>query len=88
VDAADADASGDEPIRTRPSGRLGHLRAYGHSVRRSQHSAAPAALAQVNGGFEIEILGERRTAAPEGAAVVDQGRADARLRWALGPWRW
>ena len=80
VDAADADASGDEPI-WHADKVVGWVTsgAYGHSVRRSLALGyVPAALAQVNAGFEIEILGERRTATLEGAAVVDpQG---ARMR--------
>ena len=52
---------------------------YGHSVRRSLALGyVPAALAQASGGFEIEIIGERRKATLETAAVVDpQG---ARMR--------
>src|ERR1700728_2943591 len=64
VDAADADAIGDEPIRHDgktggwvPSGAFGH---------RVNHSLAlgyvPAALAGAESGFEIEIIGERRKA--------------------------
>ena len=64
VDAADADASGDEPI-FHDGHAVGWVTsgAYGH---RSASSIAlgyvPAALAAADSGFEIEIIGERRRA--------------------------
>jgi dimethylglycine dehydrogenase len=64
VDAADADAIGDEPIwhdgKTVgwvTSGAFGHR--VGHSLALGY---VPAALAGADGGFEIEIIGERRKA--------------------------
>jgi dimethylglycine dehydrogenase len=64
VDAADADAIGDEPI-WHDGKTVGWVTsgAFGHRVN---HSLAlgyvPAAMAQAGAGFEIEIIGERRTA--------------------------
>ena len=80
VAAGDADALGDEPIWH--DGRVAGWvtsGAYGHSVGRSLALGyVPAALAQADSGFEIEIIGERRPAHREAAAVVDpQG---ARMR--------
>jgi dimethylglycine dehydrogenase len=77
VEAADADAQGDEPIWH--DGRVvGWVTsgAYGHSVKRSLALGyVPAALAAANAGFEIEIIGERRPAKRESGAVVDpEGR--------------
>jgi dimethylglycine dehydrogenase len=70
VDATDADAIGDEPI-WHDGKVVGWVTsgAYGHSVQRSLALGyIPAALAGANGGFEIEIIGERckaeRLAAP------------------------
>jgi dimethylglycine dehydrogenase len=73
VAAGEADALGDEPIW-----HDGHVvgwvtsGAYGHSVG---HSLAlgyiPKELATADEGFEIEIIGERRGAHREAAAVVD-----------------
>ena len=64
VDAADADAIGDEPIRH--DGKVvGWVTsgAYGHRVGRSLALGyVPAALAAASSGFEIEIIGERRRA--------------------------
>ncbi len=77
VDAAEADAMGDEPIWH--DGRVvGWVTsgAYGHSVGRSLALGyIPKGLAQVDTGFEIEIIGERRRAKREAVAVVDpEGR--------------
>jgi dimethylglycine dehydrogenase len=64
VDAADADAIGDEPI-WHDGKTVGWVTsgAFGHRV---QHSLAlgyvPAALAKADSGFEIEIIGERHKA--------------------------
>lgn len=73
VDAADADASGDEPIWH--DGRVvGWVTSggYGHRVG---HSLAlgyvPAALAAASEGFEIEIIGERRPAQRLAACAYD-----------------
>jgi dimethylglycine dehydrogenase len=73
VDAADADAAGDEPIWH--DGRVvGWVTsgAYGHSVGRSLALGyIPASLASAQDGFEIEIIGERRKARRESGAFVD-----------------
>ena len=73
VDAAGADAVGDEPIWH--EGRVvGWVTsgAYGHRVQRSLALGyIPAALASANEGFEIELIGERRAAKRESAAVLD-----------------
>ena len=73
VDAQDADASGDEPIWH--EGRVvGWVTsgAYGHRARRSLALGyVPAPLAAATEGFEIVIIGERRRAQPESAAVLD-----------------
>jgi dimethylglycine dehydrogenase len=64
VDAADADAIGDEPI-WHDGKTVGWVTsgAFGHRVN---HSLAlgyvPAALAKTDAGFEIEIIGERHKA--------------------------
>jgi dimethylglycine dehydrogenase len=64
VDATDADAIGDEPI-WHDGKTVGWVTsgAFGHRVH---HSLAlgyvPAALAQAQSGFEIEIIGERHKA--------------------------
>ncbi|MGH8318984.1 MAG: GcvT family protein [Steroidobacteraceae bacterium] len=64
VSAGDADAIGDEPIWH--DGRVvGWVTsgAYGHRVGRSLALGyIPATLAAADGGFEIEIIGERRPA--------------------------
>jgi dimethylglycine dehydrogenase len=73
VDAADADAIGDEPIWH--DGRVvGWVTsgAYGHRVQRSLALGyVPRALAEVSEGFEIEIIGERHRARRESAAAFD-----------------
>ncbi|MBV8404031.1 MAG: glycine cleavage system protein T, partial [Gammaproteobacteria bacterium] len=73
VDAADADAAGDEPIWH--EGRVvGWVTsgAYGHRVQRSLALGyVPAALASATEGFEIELIGERRAATRLGASLLD-----------------
>jgi len=73
VEARDADASGDEPIWY--DGRVvGWVTSggYGHSVQRSLALGyVPREFAAQQGGFEIEILGERCKATPQAAAVFD-----------------
>jgi dimethylglycine dehydrogenase len=73
VDAADADAVGDEPIWH--EGRVvGWVTsgAYGHRVQRSLALGyIPAELAAATEGFEIEIIGERRRARRETQALLD-----------------
>ena len=77
VDATDADAIGDEPI-WHEGKTVGWVTsgAFGHRVN---HSLAlgyvPAALAGANSGFEIEIIGERRTAHRLGGAALDPAGA-------------
>jgi dimethylglycine dehydrogenase len=64
VDAADADAIGDEPV-WHDGAVVGWITSggYGHSVGKSiALGYVPAALASAPSGFEIEILGERRRA--------------------------
>jgi dimethylglycine dehydrogenase len=73
VEAADADAMGDEPI-WHDGKVVGWVTsgAFGHRVARSLALGyIPAALAQAVEGFEIEILGERRRARRETQAVYD-----------------
>ncbi len=73
VDASDADASGDEPV-WHDGKVVGWVTsgAYGHSVRQSLALGyIPAALARETSGFEIEIIGERRKALRQPAAVFD-----------------
>jgi dimethylglycine dehydrogenase len=80
VEAADADASGDEPI-WHDGGVVGWVTsgAFGHRVQRSLALGyIPAALAAASEGFEIEIVGERRRARPERAPVYDP--AGSRMR--------
>jgi dimethylglycine dehydrogenase len=77
VEATDTDACGDEPIWH--DGRVvGWVTsgAYGHSVGRSLALGyIPRELANADAGFEIEIIGARRPARREVAAVVDpEGR--------------
>jgi dimethylglycine dehydrogenase len=64
VDAADADASGDEPV-WHDGAVVGWVTSggYGHCVAKSIALAyVPAALAGETRGFEVEMLGERRPA--------------------------
>jgi dimethylglycine dehydrogenase len=73
VDAADADATGDEPI-WHEGKVVGWVTsgAYGHSVGRSLALGyIPASLAAAEEGFEIEIIGERRKARRQSGAFVD-----------------
>jgi dimethylglycine dehydrogenase len=76
VDAADADAIGDEPI-WHEGAVVGWVTSggYGHTVGKSLALGyVPAELAQSTGQFEIEIIGERRAARRlDGAAVDAQG---------------
>jgi dimethylglycine dehydrogenase len=76
VDAADADAIGDEPI-WHNGAVVGWVTSggYGHTVGKSLALGyVPAELAQSTGQFEIEIIGERRAARRlDGAAVDAQG---------------
>jgi dimethylglycine dehydrogenase len=80
VDAADADAIGDEPIWHH--GRVvGWVTsgAYGHRVKRSLALGyVPAALADAAAGFEIEIIGERRRAERLSVCAYDPGGARMR----------
>jgi dimethylglycine dehydrogenase len=75
VDAADADAIGDEPI-WHDGKTVGWVTsgAFGHRVN---HSLAlgyvPAALAKAATGFEIEIIGERHKAHRLTGAAFDPG---------------
>jgi dimethylglycine dehydrogenase len=76
VAAADADASGDEPIWH--DGRVvGAVTSggYGHSAQASiALGYIPAELARTSAGFEVEILGARRAARRlDGAAFDPQG---------------
>jgi dimethylglycine dehydrogenase len=64
VDAADADAIGDEPV-WHDGKVVGWITSggFGHCVGKSiALGYIPAPLAQAGAGFEIEILGERRRA--------------------------
>lgn len=80
VDAADADAIGDEPI-WHEGKVVGWVTsgAYGHSVQRSLALGyIPASLAEARSGFEIELIGERRKAERLAAAAFDA--SGARMR--------
>jgi dimethylglycine dehydrogenase len=73
VEAGDADASGDEPI-WHDDRVIGWVTSggYGHGVQRSLALGyVPKEYAELAGGFEIEILGERRKATRQAAAVFD-----------------
>jgi len=75
VDAADADAIGDEPI-WHESKVVGWVTSggYGHRVGRSLALGyVPAAIAAANAGFEIEIIGERRPAERLAGCAYDAG---------------
>jgi len=80
VDAADADAIGDEPIWHEGS-VVGWVTSggYGHSVGKSLALGyAPAELAASSGTFEIEIIGDRRPAVRLDAPAFDP--AGTRMR--------
>jgi dimethylglycine dehydrogenase len=73
VDAADADAIGDEPV-WHDGKVVGWITSggYGHQVGASiALGYVPAALASATSGFEIEILGERRSASVQAHALYD-----------------
>ena len=73
VDATDADALGDEPI-WHDGKTVGWVTsgAFGHRVNQSLALGyVPAALAQADAGFEIEIIGARRQARRLAAAAFD-----------------
>jgi dimethylglycine dehydrogenase len=80
VDAADADAIGDEPI-WHEGEVVGWVTsgAYGHSVQRSLALGyIPVGIAGATSGFEIEIIGERRKA--ERLATPAFDASGARMR--------
>jgi len=73
VDAADADAMGDEPV-WHDGKVVGWITSggYGHCVGKSiALGYIPAALARADSGFELEILGERRAATRTAQALYD-----------------
>jgi dimethylglycine dehydrogenase len=73
VDAADADAIGDEPIwhDGKPVGWV-TSGAYGHRVGGSLALGyVPAGVASAEEGFEVEIIGERRKARRLAGAAYD-----------------
>ena len=73
VDAADADAIGDEPI-WHEGHAVGWVTsgAFGHRVGQSLALGyVPAAVANADSGFEIEIIGERRMAHRLAAPAYD-----------------
>jgi dimethylglycine dehydrogenase len=75
VDAADADAIGDEPI-WHDGKVVGWVTsgAFGHRVGRSLALGyVPAAVAKEDAGFEIEIIGERHRAHRLSGAAFDAG---------------
>src|SRR5271169_4053071 len=75
VDAADADALGDEPI-WHDGKTVGWVTsgAFGHRVNQSLAMGyVPAVIANAHAGFEIEIIGERRNAQRLTAAAFDSG---------------
>jgi dimethylglycine dehydrogenase len=80
VAATDADAIGDEPIwhDGKPVGWV-TSGAYGHRVGASLALGyVPAALADADSGFEIEIIGERRSAVRLTEPAFDPGGARMR----------
>jgi len=80
VDAADADAIGDEPV-WHDGAVVGWITSggYGHCVGKSiALGYVPTALATATTGFEIEILGERRRASIAPLALHDS--AGERMR--------
>ncbi|MBV8662145.1 MAG: aminomethyltransferase family protein, partial [Hyphomicrobiales bacterium] len=73
VEASDADAIGDEPI-WREGRVVGWVTSggYGHCVGQSLAMGyIEKELASVDGGFEIEIIGERRPAVRLSAPAYD-----------------
>jgi dimethylglycine dehydrogenase len=75
VDAADADAIGDEPI-WHDGKAVGWVTsgAFGHRVGRSLALGyVPAALSKADTGFEVEIIGERHAAQRLPGAAFDPG---------------
>jgi dimethylglycine dehydrogenase len=73
VAAGDADAIGDEPI-WHDGKVVGWVTsgAFGHTVQRSLALGyIPASVAQATAGFEIEIIGERRTATRQSTPAFD-----------------
>jgi dimethylglycine dehydrogenase len=81
VDAADADAIGDEPV-WHDGKVVGWITSggYGHHTGKSiAMGYVPAALAQAESEFEIEILGDRRPAALSAQALYDPQGARMRL---------
>jgi dimethylglycine dehydrogenase len=73
IDAAEADAIGDEPV-WHDGEVVGWITSggYGHCAGKSiALGYVPSALAQAAGGFEVEILGERRRASLVTQALVD-----------------
>jgi glycine cleavage system aminomethyltransferase T len=87
VDAAEADAIGDEPV-WHDGKVVGWITSggYGHCVGKSiALGYVPVALANADSGFEVELLGERRPAALARGALYDPGRnAHARVAGATG----
>ncbi len=80
VDAADADAIGDEPI-WHDGKVVGWVTsgAYGHRVQKSVALGyIPKELATADSGFEIELIGERRKATRQAAAPFDGSGAKMR----------
>ncbi len=80
VDAADADALGDEPI-WHDGKVVGWVTsgAYGHRVQKSiALGYVPKELATADAGFEIELIGERRKATRQAAAPFDGSGAKMR----------
>jgi dimethylglycine dehydrogenase len=73
VDATDADAMGDEPIWH--DGRVvGWVTSGAYGFRAGASIAlgyVPKQLAEADSGFEIEIIGERRTAVRQSGAPID-----------------
>ena len=80
VDAADADALGDEPI-WHDGKVVGWVTSgtYGHRVQKSiALGYVPKELAMADAGFEIELIGERRKATRQTAAPFDGSGAKMR----------
>ena len=81
VDAADADAIGDEPV-WHDGQVVGWVTSggYGHCVGKSIALAyVPASLADAANGFEVEILGERRAASLTARPLHDPTGSRMRL---------